>query len=137
MKSDREILNELNDVLDSCKKSKLPANLACQTEIAYIRSALNHVATQICDQRATFPATVPLFSDLIDTLKNMLAEIEKEGRVLEKEVHGVENYSYYEYTRVNEYCCAKVLAAKIYQMLTIIHNTQPKLRKKASYRVNW
>lgn len=127
MKTNKQVLNDLYDLLDNFKTMKPDAYNSCEREVAYIRDALNCSMRQISNQLPRFPRDTSFFADLIDTFESQLASIERLG-------HGLENASAYrssyQHSRIREYNHAKELAAVLCQMLILIHHCQPALRKK-------
>lgn len=135
MKNDKELLNELNDLLDQFKKQQdHKSRLVCEKEYTRIRGVLNHTATKFqSSKRALYAKEESPFLDILLTLKNVMKSIDDEARLLEKEMHGVDNYSDYEYMNTINFACKKSLKEEIIKMLSLIRTERPELKSKEPF----
>lgn len=131
MKNDKELLNNLNEQLDTFKdKLGDKGNEVCKKELSRVQSIFKHAANKFQPQkRAIYSKTEESpFLEIILTLKNIMKSIDDEGRLLEKEMRGVENYSHYEYINTINFAFKKDLKEELIKMLVAIRAERPELK---------
>lgn len=136
MKNDKELLNELNDLLDNFKNElDQKKSLNCEKEIMRIRGIFNHAASRFQSSKRELYSREEEspFLEILLTLKNVMKSIDDEARLLEKEMNGVANYSDYQYMKTMDFACKKALKEELIKMLRLIRSERPELKGKEPF----
>lgn len=136
MKNDKQLLSDLNDQLDTIKnKLGKKGKQVCEKELYRLRGLFNLVANRFqSEKRGVYSRQDESpFLEIMLTLKNIMKGIDDEGRLLEKEMHGVDNYSDYEYSNVTNFAFKEELKEELIKMLVIIRKERPELRRKEPF----
>lgn len=137
--NNKELAYHLHDLLDDAIKKKLKEEgvRVCAKELARVRGTLNQMSGK------SFSASREQFFlkriqdttlDVIQTLKNVINEVDHVGHSLEIEMHGVQNYSEDETNKLQRYAYKVELQKTLEKMLKAIYKEYPSLSDKESAR---
>lgn len=121
MRDNKEILNTLNDMLDAAiaKRLKDRGRVVCEKELLRVRGVINFAFKCIPSKSAQkmFLRQRDVFQDVYETLNTVMKKIDDEGKTLNTELHGVQNYSAYELVRIEEFAYKNKLREALALML--------------------
>lgn len=122
MNNHKELVNYLHDLLDKVIEKKLHEHgkAICAKELLRVRGTLNQALRELptYDNIQRLPRSSQAFlCDVKDTLENVIHDIDDEITSIETEMHGVNNFSAYEYRRIEECACKKDLKEALRKML--------------------
>lgn len=131
----KELANQLHDMLDDAIRQTLKHDgvRICLKELSRVRSTLNFMSDlSYSSYREQFflKRLQDSAFDVMQTLRNIIREVDRLGESIEIEMHGMQNYSEDEIDKLNQYAYKLELKNTLLQMLEVILLARPALNNR-------